>query len=411
MEEIRHKPEASYDSEAGMRSGYVEDLGDYEGEDYGDEMGHAASSDIEPDLEEGNDRDKVEHETARAHLPTESFGLPSARDTEEVATLGSAMLPSLQRVPRYIPQDQPSSPTTPVISESPMHHPPTGARYYTAPETPHKTLQGEQDVQISASPTPARRPSNVRLKSPTDQQIDSMQDRTFGDSTQYRPSPIQQQALNGDHAADDARFRNWIFPTPDKYERPGINRRYTMPLRDIATAPVYPAEEMPGPAGVASTTLAERVNVLRDVLGRAEGSYEPAARAEDVFGSGRSKAKGEHAEAPHRKVSVEFPIRQKTLKIVNATPKRQSLVDVEEIADTGGTGMAGTQMAIIDMLNEVKEALAGLALAANEPAKGESGLELRQILATVEGMRGDVLEVSGRRGMSPACMGIYIYSS
>jgi hypothetical protein len=390
---IQHKPEQSYDSEAGPRSGYVEDLGDFD-EDYGEELGHAGSSDIEPD---GDALAQHPVSPVRAHLPKESFGLPSPVDRKDVYTVDGPPipLPSLQRVPRFIPADQPSSPTRPLIPDSPLQNQPTGPglyRHFEAPETPHESARDGLDAQISASPTPAVRSSNNERQSSSPSLFGadysgSGQQLSFAESDHASPQPL---VTRNDPAADDTRFRNWVFPTPDKITRPGIERRYTLPLREIGTAPAYAQDaEVPGTGTGVASTLQERVSELRDVLG---GRGDAPYGGEDVFGGDRPERPRIAGE--NRKPSVEFPPRPKTLKVVNATPKRQSLAENAEASDKAGSG-SGEQEGVLRALADVRLAVTEMA---KRQAVEKDTLQMRQILATIEGMRGDMLDASRRRG-------------
>lgn len=409
-----HRAEPSYDSGAEQLSGYVEDLGASDDEEYGDAFEHGGSSDIEPDEEEANVETGAEEEgqigSVRAHLPTESFGLPSPVVNDNVQTVGGRPLhlPSLQHVPRYIPADQPLSPTTPIISESPLQNQPTGLRsscQFAAPETPHKTLEGEQDMQIPASPTPARRVSSINdqrsLTIEADKEVNRGQiwnGPAHAENPLPQPSESRPSRALDEHTEDDARFRNWVFPTPDKAIRPSIGRRYTMPLRDIATAPVYSEQAMNDGmgAGVASTTLQERLSELRDVLGgRLDNDYgyqQGGQEGQDVFGT--IKLDRPKLNDGDRQPSVEFPTRPKTLKVVNATPKRQSLAAETQVTD-GHLAAARYQQDVLGALKELQAVLGGLARKQNEQ---EDVFGVKQILATIEGMRGDVLQTLHRRG-------------
>jgi hypothetical protein len=171
-----------------------------------------------------------------------------------------------------------------------------------------------------------------------------------------------------------------------------------MPLRDIATAPVYSEQDMNDGtcAGVASTTLQERLSELRDVLGgcldNGYGHQQGGQEGRDVFGT--IKLDGPKLNDGDRQPSVEFPTRPKTLKVVNATPKRQSLAEETQTTD-GHLAAARYQQEVLGALKELQAVLGGLARKQHEQ---EESFGVKQILATIEGMRGDVLQTLHRRG-------------
>ena len=106
-------------------------------------------------------------------------------------------------------------------------------------------------------------------------------------------------AIKVDPAADDRRFREWTFPTPGS--PPSISRRHSLPFKALPGDNAFPE--------VASTTFAERVDGLRQLLGRsaeAEGQNDEDGR---VF-------------QDSTQASVEFPMRteKKRLAVVNNTP-------------------------------------------------------------------------------------------
>jgi hypothetical protein len=110
-----------------------------------------------------------------------------------------------------------------------------------------------------------------------------------------------------DPAADDRRFREWVYPAGgDHHSKPSISRRHTMPT-EFASLGEPPA------AGIAST-FSTRVHGLREILARGSmGGGNGDSSLEDTM--------------TRRKVSTqssaEFPLRRerKTLTVVNSTPE------------------------------------------------------------------------------------------
>jgi hypothetical protein len=208
-------------------------------------------------------------------------------------------------------------PILPPALPSQVLHPSSSSQAADLPKEPqvHRPLAGAiRPASIKHSPEPL---TTAKLyASPSKYSSLTSEETTSEDETPAATLAFTQPEIKVDHAADDRRFREWVFPSAEAHAnaaKPSISRRHTMPDEAIPDDPFQVVQSGHTMAGIASTSLATRVGDLRAMLGRPTSADAPEGDEDEVRDISRS-------------TSVEFPIRaqNRELAVVNGTPKRRS---------------------------------------------------------------------------------------